>query len=156
MPNESIKGLGDGGRDRGGEQNGSGNMGASVVIDEAIGKDLGVADMWMCPQCQQNSFLSRRFCFFCRNPRPVRPRVKSEVWPRRLLGVGGTRAEEASDLWQGGRATGEQRIPLLRWGGNTAGARLQRAKGGKGGEGSKKAWHVQPQTLFSDYFHDSM
>ena len=102
--------------------------------------DLGMADMWVCPQCHNNSFLSRRLCYSCRAPRPDRPRIKSEAWPRGLLGIGGGKPwSGAVDGAQGDRGIGEQRVPLLRWGENTAGSRLQNgAKGsvGKAGTGS--------------------
>ena len=103
--------------------------------------ELGMADMWDCPQCSGNSFLSRGTCYKCGAERPDKPRVRSEVWPKRLL------ARNSGNLGAeghgGGLGGGEDRVPLLRWGADTSGGRLQqrmqRNLGGEGNGGKAKA-----------------
>lgn len=98
-----------------------------------VASDMVVAEMWACPQCNNNSFLSRPVCFRCGTPKPGNPKVRVELWPQRLAAKGGGKGRAGGGCEGGGK--GVRKEPVL-VGGKTFG----RAQGQKGKGGSKSGY----------------
>ena len=120
------------GKPKGGGKGGGGHNGGGVRDN---GDDRVLADMWECPKCRGNSFLSRPRCYICGIPRPRQPIIVSEAWPAKVLGKGGGVQTGAYV----GKESG-QRAPILQWSQSTAGGRLK----GKASEGKRSLHQRKP------------
>ena len=115
---------------------GGGKGSGDGLGDVGKGGNLVDAIMWTCSQCTTHSFLSRRTCFGCGAPKPVRPIIATARWPERL-DMGNGAGTGAGLVASGARETEKlnPRVPILQWSKGTGDAKLKGKGGGKGRAG---------------------
>ena len=99
----------------------------------AVPDDLVVVEMWACPRCNNNSFGTRTRCYLCGEPRPIRPKIRVELWPGRLVSKGRGKGGNGGGIEGGGK--GQGRAAVAPGWGPLGGAGGQKGKGGAKGVG---------------------